>query len=243
MPLLDSHLEQIALSSNAIADLPFPPPRIFTNALLGSHDITALIRDTEAHERALFQLDPSAKTSQRRATRRGTTFSPELESESMASRIYSTRNNRNHSAVARVLGSDMMEEIKRSAGTSTRGPRGEVNIEVLLQGAEMLCNVYPVDEAPEKIASLRYRHELITESIAQLEDRVATNTAELAQMSHGYGDDDDDYSVPVSQPEAPEVTDEEIQQELAEIQELELKKRALEERVTGMERDLGGLMG
>jgi len=160
MPLLDAHLEQIALSSNAIADLPFvfcsyciphranmrtyrfPPPRIFTNALLGSHDITALIRDTEAHERALFQVDPSVKAhgSQRRATRRGTTFPAESESQSMASRIYSTRKNRNQSAVAQVLGSDMMEEIRRSAGTSSRG-RGEVNVEVLLRGAEILCNV------------------------------------------------------------------------------------------------------
>lgn len=121
----------------------FPSPRIFTNALLGSHDITALIRDTEAHERALFQVDPSAKVhgSQRRATRRGTMFPTEPETESMASRIYSARNNRNQSAVARVLGHDMMEEIKRSAGTSTRGTRGEVNIEVLLRGAEILCDV------------------------------------------------------------------------------------------------------
>jgi hypothetical protein len=119
----------------------FPPPRIFTNALLGSHDITALIRDTESHERALFQTDPSVKSSQRRATRRGTIFPAEAEGESMASRIYSARNNRNQSAVARVLGSDMMEEIKRSAGTSTRGSRSEVNVDVLLRGAEILCNV------------------------------------------------------------------------------------------------------
>jgi hypothetical protein len=118
----------------------FPPPRIFTNALLGPHDITALIRDTEAHERALFQTDPSAK-SQRRATRRGTMFQPEADGESMASRIYAARNNRNQSAVARVLGSDMMDEIKRSAGTSARGTRSEVNIDVLLRGAEILCNV------------------------------------------------------------------------------------------------------
>ena len=110
--------------------------------MLGSHEITALIRDTEAHERALFQVDPTVKShgSQRRATRRGTTFSAESENESMATRIYSARNNRSQSAVARVLGSDMMEEIKRSAGTATRGPR-EVNIEVLLRGAEILCNV------------------------------------------------------------------------------------------------------
>ncbi|GLI77134.1 hypothetical protein PoHVEF18_005419 [Penicillium ochrochloron] len=246
MPLLDSHLEQIALSSSAIAELPFPPPRIFTNALLGSHDITALIRDTEVHERALFQVDPSTKAqgAQRRATRRGTTFPAEPETESMASRIYSARNNRNQSAVARVLGSDMMEEIKRSAGTSTRGPRGEVNIEVLLRGAEILCNVYPVAGAQEKIASLRYRHEMIAESIARLEDRVTANTAELEQMRRSYGDDEDAYApAPVSQPDAPDVTDEDIERELAEIRELERRKRTLEARVTGMDRDLGGLIG
>ena len=124
----------------------FPPPRIFTNSLLNSPDITALIRDTEAHERALFQPDPAVKPSnpsQRRATRRGTTFQPKTEKkkESMASRIYAAKDNRNQSAVARVLGSDMMEEIKRSTGTSTTGPRSEVNIEVLLRGAEILCSV------------------------------------------------------------------------------------------------------
>ncbi|KAJ5510790.1 DASH complex subunit Spc34 [Penicillium expansum] len=237
MSLLNSHLEQITLSSNAIADLPLvlvislndhvaftdasvqvSSPRIFTTALLGSHDITALIRDTEAHERALFQVDPSTKAhgSQRRATRRGTMFPAETERESMASRIYSARDNRNQSAVARVLGHDMMEEIKRSAGTSTRGPRGEVNIEVLLRGAEILCNVYPVAGAQEKITNLRYRHEMISESIAQLE---------------------------VAQPEIPEVTDEDIERELAEIRVLEQRKRRLEERVTGMDRDLGGLIG
>ncbi|PYH88893.1 DASH complex, subunit Spc34 [Aspergillus ellipticus CBS 707.79] len=246
MSLLDSHLGQIALSSNAIAELPFPPPRIFTNALLGPHDITSLIRDTESHERALFQSDPSVKSAssaQRRATRRGTQFAPESEGESMASRIYSARDNKNQSAVARVLGPDMMEEIKRSAGTSSRG-RGEVNVEVLLQGAEILCNVYPVAGAHDKIASLRYRHELITDSINGLEARVAKNTAELEKMSRSYGDDLDDFTgMDAMQTEVPEVTDADLEREMEEIRELERRKRALETRVTGMEQDLGGLMG
>lgn len=59
----------------------------------------------------------------------------------MASRIYSARNNRNQSAVAKVLGSDMMDEIKRSAGSISRENRGEVNIDILLRGAEILCGV------------------------------------------------------------------------------------------------------
>jgi chromosome segregation ATPase len=84
---------------------------------------------------------------------------------------------------------------------------------------------------------------MIVESIAQLEDRVATNTAELESMRHSYDDDEDDFSpAPEAQPEL-EVTDEDIERELAEIQDLERRKRTLEERVTGMERDLGGLIG
>lgn len=85
---------------------------------------------------------------------------------------------------------------------------------------------------------------MIAESIAQLEDRVAANSAELESMRHSYEDDEDDVEpAPASQPEAPDVTDEDIERELAEIRELERRKRSLEERVTGMERDLGGLMG
>ncbi|KAL4805457.1 DASH complex subunit Spc34 [Aspergillus unguis] len=246
MSLLENHLEQIMLSSNAIAELPFPPPRIFTNALLGSHDITALIRDTEAHERALFQTDPSVKASnaQRRATRRATQFQAETEPDSMATRIHSARNNRNQSAVARVLGSDMMEEIKRSARTSSNGSRGEVNVDVLLKGAEILCNVYPVAGAQDKIASLRYRNEIVSESIAELEERVERNTAELESMSRSYNDDYDDLdNADPHHAEATTVTDSDIERELEEIRELERKKRALETRVNGMERDLGGLLG
>lgn len=85
---------------------------------------------------------------------------------------------------------------------------------------------------------------MIAESIGQLEDRVSANTAELESMRHSYDDNEDDLiPEPVSQPEAPHVTDEDIERELAEIRDLERKKRALEERVSGMERDLGGLMG
>lgn len=85
---------------------------------------------------------------------------------------------------------------------------------------------------------------MIAESIARLEDRVAANTAELEQMRRSYGEDEDDYApVPVSQPNTPDVTDEDIERELAEIRQLERRKRTLEARVTGMDRDLGGLMG
>lgn len=69
-------------------------------------------------------------------------FVAETERESMISRIYAVRDRTNQSAVARVLGGDMMDAIKRStAPTSDRTTKNGLDIEVLLRGAEMLCNV------------------------------------------------------------------------------------------------------
>lgn len=55
---------------------------------------------------------------------------------------------------------------------------------------------------------------------------------------------DRDNELELSEPQQHEihVTDEDIERELEEIRELERRKQALENRVTGMERDLGGLM-
>jgi hypothetical protein len=63
-------------------------------------------------------------------------------------------------------------------------------------------------------------------------------------MSRSYDDeyDDFDHTSPVN-PEVMDVTDADLNRELEEIRELERKKRSLEDRVNGMERDLGGLLG
>ena len=109
------------------------------------------------------------------------------------------------------------------------------------------CGSSPIPGVQDKIASLRYRHKAISESIAQLESCVAANSAKLEEMRHlsqeNNNDRDHDYvGGGISQPEILEVTDEQIEQELAEIRELDRRKQALEDRVTSMERDLGGLM-
>jgi hypothetical protein len=102
----------------------------------------------------------------------------------------------------------------------------------------------PVPGALENIASLRYRHQSITDSILNLEDRVARNTAKLDQMSYSYGEDYDDYDVMGAlQPDTADVTDADIEREMEEIRQLEMRKQTLEARVSGMERDLGRLIG
>ncbi len=114
----------------------FPPPKIFTNALLHSHDITALIRDTEAHERALFTLVPTdqAPTS-RRSTGHGLKSNGESINGSGLVRVP-----RHDSAVATLLGGELGEQINKG-GISDNKEKGEVDVNVLLKGAEKLCGV------------------------------------------------------------------------------------------------------
>lgn len=102
----------------------------------------------------------------------------------------------------------------------------------------------PVSGAAEKISNLRYRYAQVTDSLEQLDARVVENTAELERISQAY-DKDNDFDLAEQQPPQPQdtnVTDEDIERELEEIRELEQRKRTLEERMTGIDRDIGGLM-
>ena len=218
----------------------FPPPKIFTNALLHSHDITALIRDTEAHERALFSLAASEKNA--RSSRRTTVFGPNGAGNNFS------QSHRQKSAVATLLGGDLAEQVRRQ-GAIEASERGEVDVNVLLKGAEKLCGIYPVTGAPEKIVSLRSRFEQLSSSIARYEARVAKQQIQLTKLSKrasgDYGDEDDedeDTANDDAEKEEYHVTQEDLDRETEEIRQLEEKKRALEDRVSGMESDLGGLL-
>ncbi|OBT49024.1 hypothetical protein VE00_00072 [Pseudogymnoascus sp. WSF 3629] len=252
MSFLSNHLEQISLSAQSIASLPFPPPKIFTNALLASHDITALIRDTEPHERALFSVppppprdssiypDPSTTST---ASRRQTVFNV-AGGEVVSSASTTSRAPRRNTAVAAVLGADLNSEIRKSENVQ----KGDLDVEVLLRGAEKLGEVYVMEGARERIAQLRARYARIQTSLQHYEMKVGKQTRELERMNRQGGDwDGDGLDEEVAGEEEGDaddavVTDELLRMEEEEILELERKKRELEERVEGMERDLGGLL-
>lgn len=144
--LLSTHLQQISLCASSIADLPFPGPKTFTNALLSpNHDITALIRDTEQHERALFHLAPpplppksavggdfgasvggaGAVAGGRRATQYGGAAARQPKNK----------------AVAAVLGGDLYVKTRAVDGKQQQRGCGELDVELLLHGAEKLAAV------------------------------------------------------------------------------------------------------
>lgn len=230
----------------------FPSPKIFTNALLAPHDITALIRDTEPHERALFSVPPPPPPSTSQAyyadpkastSRRQTVFNV-TSGEIVASANATSRVPRRNTAVAAVLGADLNTEIRRNENQ----PKGEMDVEVLLRGAEKLGDVYVLDGAKEKIAALRQRNTRIKSSLAHYEAKVARQARELEKMNRpgdweGDSEDDEEGAAEgTAYEEEVMVTDEDLRREEEEIRELEKKKKELEDRVSGMERDLGGLL-
>ncbi|KAL2430271.1 hypothetical protein ABEF95_002481 [Exophiala dermatitidis] len=244
MALLASHLEQMSLSAQAISELEFPARGIFTNALLKDHEITTLIRDTEPHERALFSLDPNAvrRTQQDSGIRSaGSDVIPHARQS-----MFPGGQHAKQSVITRLLGNEMLQEIRKSSSNGVRARDG-VNVEVLLQGAEKLCEVYTVAGASERIRALRNHYREVSSSLSALESKVSKQQTSLDRQNQGFDEshaewDDMRHENTSRNGDMTEFTDQDFQLEEDEIKELEARKRALEERVAGMEKDLGGLL-
>lgn len=152
---------------------------------------------------------------------------------------------RRNTAVAAVLGAELHSEVRRTEG------KGEIDIEVLLRGAEKLNDVYSIPGVPKRIEGLRTKHRQLQSSLNHYEVKVEKQTRELEKMNRGDDfseDEDEDFDTesrrtPKLDDELDiEVTEEDLRKEEAEIRELERRKKKLEDRVSGMERDLGGLL-
>jgi hypothetical protein len=242
----------------------FPPPKIFTNALLSNPDITSLIRDTEAHERALFSVPPppppQSTTRQQNiddapkpSSRRQTVFNVAAGEVTTGLPPNSTRTGptaRRNTAVAAVLGGDLHAQIVRRGndnrgGGGAGGGAGDVDIEVLLHGAEKLCAVYPLPGALERIPALRQKYAQQSNTLAYYEGKVAEQQGVLERMNLERVLDNEEGE----EQEGEEwgggeavMTEEDLRREEAEVRELEKRKRELQAKVRALESDLGGLL-
>ncbi|KAH8668783.1 DASH complex subunit Spc34 [Xylariales sp. PMI_506] len=261
MSLLSAHFEQIAISCQGIDSLPFPPPKIFTNALLANHDITSLIRDTEAHERALFSVPPPPppvtslnpdppKESSRRQTVFNVASGEVTTSGSATSRGGAAGAPRRHTAVAAVLGGDLHDQIRRSerrVRSSSIGGGGAsregVDVELLLSSAEKLCSVYPLPGALDRIPAQRNKYAQHLNTLAYYEARVAEQVEALGRMNKDLWDEEDEDEDEDEEMEESEImTEDDLRQEEEEVRELDKKKKELQARLRAMEKDLGGLL-
>lgn len=145
--LLNSHLSQISLCATSLSTLPFPGPGRFTNALLSpSHDITSLIRDTEPHERALFHLAPPPLPNTKSTGNFGDGSVGSANALVMGGggagrrqTTYAAARQPKSKAVAAVLGGEMYQRTREGGGEARA--KGDVDVEVLLAGAEKLAGV------------------------------------------------------------------------------------------------------
>ena len=102
-----------------------------------------MIRDTEAHERALFTLaepDQGSRPFGASVARRSTVHGINGVEQSYEHGTGLVRSQRPRSAVATFLGGELGEQIKKE-GAKEGKDRGEVDVDLLLQGAEKLCSV------------------------------------------------------------------------------------------------------
>lgn len=112
-----------------------------------------------------------------------------------------------------------------------------------------LIRYSPIQGAQEKIAALRNRHKKVKSSLDHYEGLVADQASQLKQMNRPssrmseYDDDDDVPGVSGSEANANvAMTADDLRREEGNVRELEQKKQTLEDRVSGMEKDLGGIL-
>lgn len=159
----------------------------------------------------------------------------------------SARRPRQHTAVAAVLGGDLHAQIVRRGGKAEDGSsaKGDLDVEVLLRGAEKLCSVYPVPGALERVSSLRQRYAHQTNTLAYYEARVGEQSEALGRMNkdHLFDDDDDEGEEEGGfQGDGDVWTDEELRREESEIRDLDKMKRELQERLRDLDKDLVGVL-
>jgi chromosome segregation ATPase len=159
---------------------------------------------------------------------------------------------RRNTAVAAVLGNELVERIRRGGGGGAGSGLGyrkydpsnknEVDVESLLEGAEKLLGVYQVPGAHEKIAAMRQRHARLESSLEYYENRLAEQTVQLNRLNRSRGEyAEEDDNVEEEPQEEFILTAEDLRREEDEVRQLESKKRGLEDRVHSMGRDISGL--
>jgi hypothetical protein len=154
-----------------------------------------------------------------------------------------------HTAVAAVLGGEMHDQLRRGAGgRACGGGGGDVDVEILLRGAEKLCGVYELPGARDRIAILRSKYRNGKNTTAYYEAKVSEQADQLASMNRDWlhdeeeDDDSDKHEGDGVGDESKVWTEEDLRREEGEAREMEAKKKELQGRLRAMQKDLGGLM-
>lgn len=154
---IDFHLQRIAASSRSMETLYFRPSGTFSNALLRSRDITALIRDADDNEAALFSLAQNDVLSKVAAT-------AELISSS----------NTNTGSPSRY---------QQSKAHTVPDGNSATQVEFLCNTIENICQAYPMNGVLEKVQKYRERSRILQQNISEYEQVVIAQRDEIKVLS------------------------------------------------------------
>ena len=149
--------------------------------------------------------------------------------------------------MAAVLGGDLHAQIGGGRGRDAAGA-ADVDIEVLLHGAEKLCAVYPLPGALERIPALRQKYAQQSGTLAYYEAKVGEQQGALERMNlERVLSEEEDEEQDEDEEEGQgglggAMTEEELRSEELEVRELDRKKKELQARLRAIESDLGGLL-
>jgi hypothetical protein len=145
---------------------------------------------------------------------------------------------------------DTLTSKKQRRESKVGGTAGDVDVEILLKGAEKLCGVYELPGALSRIQELRSKWTALGATLVYYEGKVAEQAQALEAMNREWrdnGDFDGDFDGEETEAEGDGggdiLTLEELRAEEEDVRELEGRKRELQERLRAMEKDIGGLMG
>ncbi|KAK6339500.1 hypothetical protein TWF718_008908 [Orbilia javanica] len=211
----ERHLSQIEEAANDISSMHFSKPGIFTNSQVSRPPITSLIRDTSPYERVLFSS----------TSNEGFAEGPSARSAKPV-------------LLGSLLDGNFVHQVQSTVRTAQL--KGDIDVEMLLRGAEDLARIYPIPGLDGRIEQLRAKYQDLLSSVALHEELVA---AQRTQLDLQRGTTKNDF---IRKPKEPKPkkshtsTKADIQAEETAIRQLEARKFEMESEIRELDRRLTG---
>lgn len=138
-----------------------------------------------------------------------------------------------------LLDGNLVHQVQSTVRTAQL--KGDIDVEMLLRGAEDLARIYPIPGLDDKIEQLRARYQDLLSSVTLHEELVA---AQRTQLDLQRGTTKDDF---IRKPKEPKptrhtLTKADIQAEEIAIKQLEARKLEMESEIRELDCKLTGLI-
>ncbi|KAK6352680.1 hypothetical protein TWF730_009493 [Orbilia blumenaviensis] len=210
----ERHLHQIEEAANDISSMSFSKPGIFTNSQVARPPITSLIRDTSPYERVLFSSPSNDGFAERPST---LSTKPGL--------------------LGSLLDGNLVHQVQSTVRIAQL--KGDIDVELLLRGAEDLARIYPVPGLDDRIERLRARYQDLISSVSLHEELVAAQRTQL-DLQRGASKDDFIRQPKETKPTQHTLMKSDIQAEEMAIRQLEARKFEMESEIRELDRKLTG---